>query len=119
MNNSPQETVDQYIGSWNERTFEAVKMALAQCCVADVSYTDPQTISPLRGVAQLATYIMTTREAMPGLQLSTATPPAYFEGNCTYSWLAVAGEANIRGCDYVEYNEQGLFTRVVAFTLGQ
>ena len=120
MNNSPiEEAVSQYIGSWNEQTFEAVKTALAHCCAADVTYTDKQTTPPIQGVEQLAKHILNTRGAMPGLTLSSPAPPNYFDNNCTYGWLAVAGEAKIRGCDYVEYNEQGLFTRVVAFALGQ
>ena len=110
-----EENAGYYIKTWNKLTFEAVKDSLKQCCIAGVSYTDKNK-PIIYGLDELANYIIETGKETPERQLSLNTPPECYDHNCYYSWLfTIPGKVEMVGRDYLEYNDQNLITRIVAF----
>ena len=114
-NKKIEEIAGQYIGSWNELTFENIKSSLEKCCVPEITYIDKQT-PMIHGLDQLANLILSTHYVMPGRVISIHTAPECFDNYGYYSWLfTIADKVQLIGRDYFEYNDDNLITRVVAF----
>ena len=114
-NKTIEENAGRYIVTWNETTFENVKASLEQCCIPEVSYTDKNK-PVIYGLDELANYVIATGKEAPERILSLNTPPECFDHNCYYSWLfKIPGKIELIGRDYMEYNDENLITRIVAF----
>jgi hypothetical protein len=109
------ETISKYVGAWDEKTPEAVKAAFQECCAAEITYTDKNT-PPLHGIDALRDLVMSSHAKFPGRTFSVLTQPEYFDNQCYYSWgVTFPGKEEIAGRDFIEYNGEGLITRIVGF----
>lgn len=104
-----------YVAGWNETTPEAIKAAFGECCIQEVTYTD-KTTPQFTGLELLVGLVMESYTKVPGRTFSLLTEPECFEGKAYYTWgLHLPDKAPRPGHDFLEYNEDGLITRIVGF----
>jgi SnoaL-like polyketide cyclase len=73
---------DRWRGGWEGAGFET-------CCTPDVSYEDPVSVEPLRGVEALDRHAAALRAAFPDLRVE-ATSPALGRGrHACFPWRAI------------------------------
>jgi SnoaL-like polyketide cyclase len=73
---------DRWRGGWEGAGFEA-------CCTPDVSYEDPVSVEPLRGVKALDRHATELRGAFPDLRLEATSPPLERGPHACFPWRAV------------------------------
>jgi steroid delta-isomerase-like uncharacterized protein len=58
------------------------------CCSVDVTYEDPLSPQPLRGLGDLRAHAARLREAFPDVRLESTAPPLYRRDNACFAWRA-------------------------------
>jgi SnoaL-like polyketide cyclase len=70
---------ERWRGAWTGRGFEG-------CCTPDVSYEDPVTVEPLRGIEALDRQAVALGRAFPDLRLESTAPNLGDDGNACFPW---------------------------------
>jgi hypothetical protein len=117
------DTINRYVTAWNDKTFEAIEAAFSECCTQQITYTDKNASTytdsgekVINGIQRLTALVMSSHEKVPGRTFSMLTTPQYFDGHCHYSWgLHIPGKDVMAGWDYIQYNEDGLITKIIGF----
>lgn len=109
------ETIERYVSAWDEKTTEAIKAILVECCDPKVTYKDKQT-PMISGIDELVSLIMQSYEVAPGRTIWVLTAPEYFDNSCYYSWgINIPGKGDLAGRDYIVYNNENKITEIVGF----
>jgi steroid delta-isomerase-like uncharacterized protein len=74
------ELAARWIGAWTgESDFE-------RCCVVDVTYEDPLSPQPRRGLNELRAHAARLREAFPDVRVEASAPPLHRGDNACVAW---------------------------------
>lgn len=117
MDNSVQSfraTWDKYTTVLNAASREEKGLALAECAIADVAYTDP--MMSIRGADALVGYMLSLFEMNPGGTFETTSFLAH-HGRSLAKW-DVKNASGVRvgeGSSYAEYDESGRISSVAVF----
>ncbi|GAA3988456.1 nuclear transport factor 2 family protein [Mucilaginibacter dorajii] len=115
MKTSPEETIKQYVASWNVKGAEAIKAAFAKCWAADATYTDPnyENVSGVDGISALC---VGSHEIAPGRIFHVHTLPDHHHNVALYTWTVdIPGKETKGGTDYIEFDAEGKIARLVSF----
>lgn len=109
------ETINRYASAWNEPTAETIKAGFVACCSPGLVYTD-KTTPEITGIDALVALAMESHRKVSGRTFSVETDPEYFDGHCYYAWgIHIPGAGMLTGHDYVQYDADGLITRIIGF----
>jgi steroid delta-isomerase-like uncharacterized protein len=74
------ELAARWIAAWiGERDFDA-------CCSVDVTYEDPLSPQPRRGLDDLRAHALRLREAFPDVRVEPSAPPLHRGDNACFAW---------------------------------
>jgi hypothetical protein len=107
------ETVEAYMGAWNEKD-EAKRTKLLDKCWADAgTYTDP--MSDVAGREQLAALIGQFRQQMPGASLAFTSGVDEHHGRIRFGWKVVDGPQPLEGIDVGRIGSDGRLESIIGF----
>lgn len=109
------ETVDTYIGAWNESDGAARHAQLERCLTSDVELIDEN--GRFRGYDGLSALIADFHEKVPGGRVVKSSGIDEFDGIARYSWDIVSKDGNrvMVGLDVVEQGSDGRLRRIIMF----
>lgn len=113
MKPSVKEIVHQYVNAWNNEGIEVFKTEFAKCLAPGVRYTDPNIEAEASdGIAALA---QGSAEKHPGRVFRLITTPEHHHNVARYTWDVELPDGRVEGYDILEFNADGLITRIITF----
>jgi hypothetical protein len=84
MKTSPEETIKQYVVSWNVQGEDEIKAAFAKCWAAGAIYTDPN-YENVTGVDGIAALCVGSHQLAPGRIFHVHTLPEHHHNVALYT----------------------------------
>jgi hypothetical protein len=109
------DSVDTYIGAWNEADGAERRAQLERCLTSDVELIDEN--GRFRGYDGLSALIAGFQEKVPGGRVVKSSGIDEFDGIARYSWDIVSEDGNrlMVGLDVVEHDTNGRLRRIIMF----
>lgn len=114
MKPSVKEVILQYVNAWNNHSLDVFKTEFAKCMAPEARYTDPtvEADGP-DGVAVLA---QESLNQYPDRKFRLVTEPEHHHNVARYTWEGYnIPTGSVEGYDVLEFNEDGLITRIITF----
>ena len=109
------ETVDTYMGAWNETDEAKRNDMLGRCWANKGTYTDP--VADIVGLEALSATITQFQQQMPGATLITTTGVDAHHDRIRFGWKLQApdGATRIEGIDVGQLTTDGKLQSIVGF----
>ena len=109
------DSVDTYVGAWNEADSAARRVLLERCSTEVVELIDEN--GRLNGYEALGALIAAFHEKVPGARVVRSSGIDEFGGIARYSWDIVTGDGTtvMVGLDVVEHATDGRLQRIIMF----